>query len=127
MEWKWDGIRAQLIRREWQTFLWSRGEELITDRFPEMAAVGALLPEGTVIDGEVMPWKDGAPAIRADAAAHRAQGACQKILAEVPAVLVAYDLLEKDGEDVRERPLEWRRARLEDWLRRMGRWCSRPW
>ena len=61
VEWKWDGIRAQLIRRQWRTFLWSRGEELITERFPELEALGALLPEGTAIDGEVLPWRDGAP------------------------------------------------------------------
>src|SRR5437868_5808919 len=61
IEWKWDGIRAQLIRREWRTFVWSRGEELMTDRFPELQALGAQLPEGTVIDGEVMPWKNGEP------------------------------------------------------------------
>jgi DNA ligase-1 len=61
VEWKWDGIRAQLIRRQGQTFLRSRGEELITGRFPELEALGAQLPEGTVIDGEVLPWKDGAP------------------------------------------------------------------
>ena len=64
VEWKWDGIRAQLIRRQWRTFLWSRGEELITDRFPELDALGALLPEGTVIDGEVLPWNYGGPAAR---------------------------------------------------------------
>ncbi len=61
VEWKWDGIRAQLIRRQQRTFLWSRGEELVTPRFPEIEALGSLLPEGTVIDGEVLPWKDGAP------------------------------------------------------------------
>ena len=58
VEWKWDGIRAQWIRRAGQTFLWSRGEELITDRFPEMEALGAQLPEGTVIDGEVFRAHD---------------------------------------------------------------------
>jgi DNA ligase 1 len=61
VEWKWDGIRAQLIRRHGRTFLWSRGEELITGRFPELDTAGALLPDGTVIDGEVLPWKGGAP------------------------------------------------------------------
>jgi DNA ligase 1 len=55
-EWKWDGIRAQLIRRESRTFLWSRGEELITERFPELAEAAALLPDGTVLDGEILPW-----------------------------------------------------------------------
>ena len=60
-EWKWDGIRSQMIRRSWQTFIWSRGEELVTERFPELEALGGLLPEGTVIDGEILPWKDGLP------------------------------------------------------------------
>jgi DNA ligase-1 len=114
IEWKWDGIRAQLIRRQWRTFLWSRGEELITERFPELEALGALLPEGTAIDGEVMPWKDGAPLPFAQMQrriGRKALGA--KILADVPVSLVAYDLLELGGEDVREKPLEWRRAQLE--------------
>jgi DNA ligase-1 len=114
VEWKWDGIRAQLIRRGWRVFLWSRGEELITDRFPELAAAGALLPDGTVIDGEVMPWKNGAPLPFAQMQRRIGRKVLTpKILAEVPAVLVSYDLLEADGEDVRERPLEWRRERLE--------------
>jgi len=114
VEWKWDGIRAQLIRREWRTFLWSRGEELITDRFPELEALGALLPEGTVLDGEVLPWKDGAPLPFAQMQRRIGRKVLgHRILSEVPVVLVAYDLLELAGEDVRERPLEWRRAELE--------------
>jgi DNA ligase 1 len=114
VEWKWDGIRAQLIRRQGRTFLWSRGEELITDRFPEIEALGACLPEGTVLDGEVMPWKHGAPLPFAQMQRRIGRKILgQKILAEVPAVLVAYDLLEQGGADVRERPLEWRRAQLE--------------
>jgi DNA ligase-1 len=114
IEWKWDGIRAQLIRRQWRTFLWSRGEELITDRFPEIEALGSLLPEGTVIDGEVLPWKDGAPLPFAQMQRRIGRKALgPKILAEVPVVLIGYDLLELHGEDVRERPLEWRRAQLE--------------
>jgi DNA ligase 1 len=60
-EWKWDGIRSQLIRRDQQTFLWSRGEELVTERYPEIALLGPLLPDGTVIDGEILPWKDDRP------------------------------------------------------------------
>ena len=95
VEWKWDGIRAQLIRRQWRTFLWSRGEELITDRFPELEALGALLPEGTVIDGEVLPWKDGAPLPFAQMQRRIGRKVLgPKILAEVPVVLVGYDLLE---------------------------------
>jgi ATP-dependent DNA ligase len=114
IEWKWDGIRSQLIRRQWRTFLWSRGEELITDRFPELAAAGALLPEGTVLDGEVLPWKNGAPLPFGQMQrriGRKELGA--KILAEVPVVLLAFDLLEHNGEDARERPIEWRRAELE--------------
>jgi DNA ligase-1 len=114
VEWKWDGIRAQLIRRQWRTFLWSRGEELITDRFPELDALGALLPEGTVIDGEVLPWQDGSPLPFAQMQRRIGRKVLgPKILAEVPVVLVGYDLLELNGEDIRERPLEWRRAQLE--------------
>ena len=114
IEWKWDGIRSQLIRRHWKTFLWSRGEELITDRFPELAAAGALLPEGTVLDGEVLPWKEGAPLPFTEM--QRRIGRKElgpKILSEVPVVLMVFDLLEHEGEDARERPLEWRRAELE--------------
>lgn len=113
-EWKWDGIRAQVIRRNGATFIWSRGEELVTDRFPEIAQAASFLPDGTVIDGEVMPWKDAAPLPFAQLQrriGRKALGA--KILSEVPVVLVAYDLLEIDGRDVRTEPLRWRRARLE--------------
>jgi DNA ligase-1 len=114
VEWKWDGIRAQLIRRQGRTFVWSRGEELMTDRFPELEALGALLPEGTAIDGEVMPWKDGAPLPFAQMQRRIGRKVLgPKILAEVPVVLVAFDLLEYEGQDVRERPIEWRRAQLE--------------
>jgi len=114
VEWKWDGIRAQLIRRERLTFLWSRGEELITDRFPEIEAAGALLPEGTVMDGEVLPWKDGSPLAFAQMQRRIGRKALgRKILADVPVVLLAFDLLELGGEDVRDKPLGWRRAQLE--------------
>ena len=115
VEWKWDGIRAQLIRRRGRTFLWSRGEELITDRFPELEAAGDLLPEGTVIDGEVLPWKDGAPLPFAQMQRRIGRKVLgPKILAEVPVVLTAFDLLELADEDVRERPIELRRERLEE-------------
>jgi DNA ligase-1 len=113
IEWKWDGIRSQLIRRKWRTFLWSRGEELVTERFPELESLGGLLPEGTAIDGEILPWKDGRPLPFAQLQrriGRKVLGA--KILADVPAILVAYDLLESNGEDIREQPLEQRRAKL---------------
>lgn len=113
-EWKWDGIRAQLIRRAGQTFLWSRGEERITERFPEIAEAAAFLPDGTVVDGEVLPWRDGRPLPFAQLQRRIGRKTLgPRILAEVPVVLLAYDLLEAGGEDVRDRPLRWRRERLE--------------
>jgi DNA ligase-1 len=113
VEWKWDGIRSQLIRRQWRTYIWSRGEELVTERFPELEALGGLLPEGTALDGEILPWKDGRPLAFAQMQrriGRKMLGA--KILADVPVVLLAFDLLEWNGEDVREHSFEWRRAKL---------------
>lgn len=117
VEWKWDGIRAQLIRRKSRSYLWSRGEELVTDRYPELAEAAGALPDGTALDGEIMPWKDGRPLPFAQL--QRRIGRKKvgpKLLAQVPVVLVVYDLLELGGEDVRERPLAWRRSRLEELL-----------
>ena len=113
-EWKWDGIRSQLIRRGGETFLWSRGEELVTDRYPEIATVGAFLPDGTAIDGEILPFKDGAPLPFAQLQRRIGRKTLGKtILAEVPVVLVAYDLMEWGGEDLRTTPLNTRRHHLE--------------
>lgn len=113
IEWKWDGIRAQLVRRDGRTYLWSRGEELVTDRFPEIARIGDVLPNGTVIDGEIMPWRDGRPLPFAQLQRRIGRKTLgPKILAEVPVVLVAYDLLEQAGQDVRDKPLSWRREQL---------------
>ena len=113
VEWKYDGIRAQLVRRGAQNYLWSRGEELITERFPELAEV--RLPEGTVVDGEVLIWSlDGAPAPFADLQKRIGRKTLSaKLLAELPAVLVCYDLLEENGVDLRQVPQHERRALLE--------------
>lgn len=114
IEWKWDGIRGQLIRRAGQTFLWSRGEELITDRFPEIVLAGEWLPDGTVLDGEVVAWRDGA--IRPFADLQQRIGRKKltpAILASVPARFLVYDILEQDHVDIREVPMHERRARLE--------------
>jgi DNA ligase 1 len=113
LEWKWDGIRAQLIRRSGKTFLWSRGEELLAGRFPEIEELGTLLPNGTALDGEVLPWVDGGPLPFAQLQRRIGRKSLdRKILDEVPAALVAYDLLEEAGEDIRTHPLRERRERL---------------
>lgn len=115
VEWKYDGIRAQLVRRSAQSFVWSRGEDLITERFPEIAAI--QVPEGTVIDGEVLVWHGG-PAPFADLQKRIGRKTLSaKLLAELPAVLLAYDLLELDGVDLRALPQHERRALLETLVR----------
>jgi DNA ligase-1 len=114
VEWKWDGIRSQLVVREGGVWLWSRGEELVTERFPELARLGARLPPGTVLDGEIVVWREGAPRPFAELQTRIGRKALSaKILAATPVVLVAYDLLERDGEDLREAPQQERRAGLE--------------
>ncbi len=113
VEWKWDGIRGQLIRRAGLTFLWSRGDQLVTDRYPEIVEGAAFLANGTVIDGEIIPWRDGRPLPFAQLQrriGRRNPG--PKIRTDVPIVLLAYDLLELAGSDVRDRPLAWRRTAL---------------
>jgi len=113
-EWKWDGIRAQVVRRGGQSFVWSRGEELVTDRYPELKAVADKLPDGTVLDGEILPWKHGAVLPFADLQKRIGRKTVGKnLLADVPVVLMAYDLIEFEGRDLRERPLSERRATLE--------------
>jgi DNA ligase-1 len=124
-EWKWDGIRAQLIRRAGRSFLWSRGEELITERFPELGAAGAALPDGTVLDGEILPFADGA--VLPFAQLQRRIGRKQlgkKILAEVPVALFCYDLLEDGGADLRGLSLSERRERLETLLGMQNAECG---
>jgi len=112
-EWKWDGIRAQLIRRAGTTFLWSRGEELLAGRFPEVEEIGALLPEGTVIDGELLSWAGGKPLPFAQLQRRIGRKTLgRKILDDVPTVLIAYDLLEHAGQDIRSVPLSRRRELL---------------
>ena len=117
VEWKWDGIRAQLIRRGGETWLWSRGEELITHRFPEIAVAATHLPDGTVLDGEVLAFKDGRP-MPFSALQQRIgrQRQVAQVMRTVPVVFVAYDVLERAGADVRGEPLTSRRAALLELL-----------
>jgi DNA ligase 1 len=112
-EWKWDGIRSQLIRREGKCFIWSRGEDLVTERFPEVVAEAAQLPDGVVLDGELVAWRDGA--IRPFAELQQRIGrkkVTPAILKQVPVRFLAYDLLEQSNTDIRSLPLRERRERL---------------
>ena len=117
VEWKWDGIRAQLVKRGGAVHLWSRGEELITHRFPEIAAAATHLPDGTVLDGEVLAYRDRRPL---PFSALQQRIGRQKQVAQmarlVPVVFMTYDVLEADGTDVRGEPLAERRDRLESLL-----------
>ncbi|MCQ3025676.1 ATP-dependent DNA ligase [Pseudomonas tremae] len=139
VEWKWDGIRAQMVKRDGRLWIWSRGEELVTDRFPELHTLVQCLPDGTVIDGEIVVWKapdtspestpDSGTAFALDSGALQAAPSVQpfallqqrigrktlgkKILADVPVVVLAYDLLEWQGDDWRSRPQHERRTQLE--------------
>jgi DNA ligase-1 len=113
-EWKWDGIRAQVVRRGGQVFVWSRGEELVTDRYPELKTAGERVPDGTVLDGEILPWQTDAPLPFAELQRRIGRKTLgRKLLEEVPVVLMAYDLLEYEDRDVRPQPLSWRRSQLE--------------
>jgi DNA ligase 1 len=113
-EWKWDGIRAQVIKREGLVFIWSRGEDLMTERFPEIEFAARELPDGTVLDGEILPWRDGAvmPFTELQKRIGR-KNLTPKILSEVPVILQCYDLLETDGRDIRPLDLRSRREMME--------------
>ncbi|MGH9371920.1 MAG: ATP-dependent DNA ligase, partial [Vicinamibacterales bacterium] len=121
LEWKWDGIRAQLVRRGGVVHLWSRGEELITRRFPEIAAAATHLPDGTVLDGEVLAFRDGRP-LPFSALQQRIgrQKQVAQMARTVPVVFMAYDILEANGRDIRDRPLTERRERLLQLLDRQA-------
>lgn len=114
VEWKWDGIRAQLVKRDGQIWIWSRGEELITDRFPELRALAEHLPDGTVLDGEIVVWKEN----RVQAFALLQQRIGRKtlsaaLLSKLPVVLLVYDLLEWQETDLRLKTQLVRRVQLE--------------
>src|SRR5471032_27308 len=114
VEWKWDGIRAQLVKREGRLWIWSRGEELVTERFPELHSLAQSLPDGTVVDGEIVVWKDNAVqpfALLQQRIGRKTLG--KKILEDVPVVMLAYDVLEWQGHDWRSRPQHERRVQLE--------------
>lgn len=112
-EWKWDGIRAQVLRRRGDSFVWSRGEELILQRFPELHNAIAQLPDGTVLDGEIVAWKDDRVMSFADLQKRIGRKKVgKKLLGDVPCRFIAFDMLEHHGEDIRSLPLSDRRAKL---------------
>lgn len=113
-EWKWDGIRAQLIKRDGQIFIWSRGEDLATEKFPELHPFLNALPDGTVIDGEILSFRDGLP-LPFNVLQTRIgrKNLSKKILEDSPVAVIAYDCLEYNGEDIRNQTQSERRALLE--------------
>jgi len=131
IEWKWDGIRAQLVKRDGQIWIWSRGEELVSERFPELCELARHLPDGTVIDGEILVWKhppEDATALPLEPARFGVQpfallqqrigrkNLTAKVLEDAPVAVLAYDLLEWKGEDWRPRTQRERRGQLESLL-----------
>jgi DNA ligase 1 len=119
-EWKWDGIRGQLVKRRGEIFLWSRGEEVVSAQFPEIITAATALPD-CVLDGEILSMKDGS--VLPFTALQKRLGRKnpgKKILADTPVVFLSYDVLEIDGVDMRHQPLHARRARLHEII------CSRP-
>lgn len=116
VEWKWDGVRGQVVKRSGQVWVWTRGEELVTERYPELVALAATWPDGTVLDGEILAWDAAvdqpAPFARLQQRIGR-RSVTRKLLTDVPATFVAYDLLEGDGVDRRDQPLWQRREQLQ--------------
>jgi DNA ligase-1 len=114
IERKWDGIRGQIIVRKGQVFVWSRGEELLTDRFPEFADLKDRLPNGTVIDGEILPFKDGKHlSFQALQTRIGRKKLSRKVLSDAPVIMTVFDLLEYNGDDIRQMPFIDRRHLLE--------------
>jgi len=121
-EWKWDGIRGQIIKRNDELFVWSRGEELITEKFPEYQILQTCLPNGTVLDGEILSFKASPTggglegAVLSFALLQTRIGrknVSRKQLQEAPVAFFAYDILELNGEDIRNKTLQERRIELE--------------
>jgi DNA ligase-1 len=118
LEWKWDGIRAQIIRRGGRAILWSRGDEMVGGAFPELVQAACALPDGTVLDGEIVAWDDVASRPLPFGMLQRRLNRKNVEIGfwpEVPVIFIAFDLLEHDSRDVRSLPLEQRKAALQ-WL-----------
>ena len=117
VEQKWDGIRGQIIKREGEIFVWSRGEELVTDKYPEFDKLKVLVQDNFVIDGEILPFKNEQPMSFNDLQTRIGRkNVSKKLLQNTPVILMCYDLLEYEGQDIREWPLTERRLKLEELL-----------
>lgn len=113
VEWKWDGIRCQLVKRNGEAFLWSRGEELINESFPDILKQAELLPDGTVLDGELLPFKEGKVMSFATLQTRlNRKKITKKDLEETPVSIMVYDILEWEGVDLREKTLKERKELL---------------
>ena len=113
-EWKWDGIRSQVIFRSDELFIWTRGEDLATDKVPELHALTSYLHDATVIDGEIVTYRDNRPmSFNTLQTRIGRKNLSKKILADAPVGLIAYDLLEYMREDIRAWPHQQRREKLE--------------
>ncbi len=118
-EWKWDGIRAEIVYRQGQLFIWSRGEELVTDQYPELHTLKNQLTEGTVLDGELLPFSEGKvlPFNVLQSRLGR-KNVSKKLLEQAPIVFMGYDILEFEGADIREWKLEERRKVLKQVIKK---------
>lgn len=122
VEWKWDGIRAQLIKRSGQVFIWSRGEELINHQFPEIVQAAQSIPDGNVIDGEILVWDSDKPGPFHHLQTRLGrQKPSLKIQKQHPCVLLAYDLIENKASDIRSQSLKHRRSLLEGLLSELAK------
>jgi DNA ligase 1 len=120
IEWKWDGIRSQIIHRSEEFFIWSRGEDLVTEQFPDLLETLKELPRGTVLDGELVAWAQSQPHPFATLQTRLGRKKISsKELESAPVHLMVYDLLELDGTDLRGEALEVRRKKLEELLKKV--------
>ncbi|MGR3887844.1 ATP-dependent DNA ligase [Pseudomonas sp. 1152_12] len=126
VEWKWDGIRAQLVKRGGRLWVWSRGEELVTERFPELHSLVSGLPDGTVIDGEIVVWKGSVQPFALLQQRIGRKTLSKKVLEDAPVAVLAYDLLEHQGDDWRNHTQAERRAQLEQVIERCNQAVLRP-
>lgn len=120
-EWKWDGIRAQMIRRGGEGVLWSRGQEILNPQFPELVQASAALPDGVVLDGEIVAWEEGRPlAFQMLQRRLNRKRVQPSLWPDVPVAFLAFDLLEWQGRDIRARSQDARREQLADLLNSLG-------